>query len=435
MSRHVIPQSSRSRHLSLRRNFVWNFGGVSLYNFSQWLLLLVLARLADAEAVGRFSLMLAIAAPVFLTVGMNLRTVQATDARRKWRLEEYLFLRQILNVIAAVITMIAGFAFGERGWTLAALAVICIAKSIEAGSQVFYGYFQLRERLDLVSRSLVTRAVLGPLLFLVGFWSTHQLAVAAAGLAIGWSAAQLLLDRRNARILAQAEDRALRGLRAVRLENVKSLAAKATPLGLDQGVSSLSTNIPRYVVKYILGAAHLGLYASQAYLAQIISMVTSAMSTVFVPRMAVYYHEGRRRAFIRMLWQLVLFGFAVLVFGVLFAMLLGDQFIRLTLGPEYVNRPLLTALMAGAGATSLQRNLCKTMEASQSFGNYLLVDAITAAAILASAIPLVHAFGAVGAAYSIVIGFAVGSVAVLIAMIGVMRRMPEPKLPISTSRP
>lgn len=427
MSRYAASPAQPARRLSLRRNFVWNFGGVSLYNLSQWLLLLVLARLANPATVGRFSLMLAISAPIFLTVGMNLRTVQATDAPRRWRIEEYLLLRQILNAIAVVATMIAGFALGLRGWNVATLAVVCIAKSLEAGSQVFYGYFQLRERLDLVTRSLVTRAVAGPSLFLLGFWSTRQLAIAACGLALGWGGAQLLLDQRNASALARDEHRPIQSFREARRDQVRALARKAAPLGLDQGVASLCTNIPRYLIKFFIGAAHLGVYASQAYLGQVISMITSSMSSVILPRMSVYYHEGRRRPFLRMIGQLVLFGFAVLVAGLLFAALFGNEFIRLTLGPEYVNRPLLLALMAGAGTATLQRSLSNGLVASHAFANYLLVDAITAGAILISALPLIHAYGLIGAAYSTVIGFAAGSVAVLFALVAVIRRMPQPR--------
>lgn len=426
MNQYATSPAQPTRRLSLRRNFIWNFGGVSLYNLSQWVLLLVLARLANPDSVGKFSLMLAISAPIFLTVGMNLRAVQATDAPRRWRLEEYLFLRQILNVVAVIATLIAGFALGLRDWSFGALAVVCIAKSLEAGSQVFYGYFQLRERLDLVTRSLVARAVAGPCLFLLGFWSTHELAVASGGLVLGWGAAQLLLDQRNARALSLEENRPLQSFRSVRRTEVRALARKSAPLGLDQGVASLCTNIPRYLIKYFIGVSHLGIYASQAYLGQVISMITSSMSSVLLPRLSVYYHRGQRKAFIRMLFQLVLFGFAVLTAGLLFAAFFGDAFIRVTLGPAYVNRALLLALMAAAGTSTLQRSLSNGLVASHAFGNYLLVDSLTAAAILGSAIPLIRAYGVVGAAYSTVIGFAVGSVAVIFALLGVIRRMPEP---------
>lgn len=421
----VGPTQAKPR-LSMRKGFAWNLGGTSLYNLSQWLLLLVLARLADPVAVGSFSLILATSAPIFLTIGMNLRAVVATDANRRWRLEEYLLLRQLLNAVAILTTMVAGLALGIRGWALAALAVVSVAKSLEAGSQVFYGYFQLRERLDLVTRSLWARAVSGPILFLIAFSATHQLAVAALGLVIGWGAAQFLLDQPNARRLAREEGRPLQSFRTARINEVKALARKAAPLGLDQGVSSLSTNIPRYLIKGLLGTAHLGVYASQAYLAQVIQMTNTAIATVFIPRMATSYHRGQRRVFVRMLLQLVLFGIFVLACGLAFGVVFGNEFIRLTLGPAYVNQSLLLALMAGVGVTTLKSNLCNGLTASHAFGRFLLVDCITTGGILASAVPLIKMFGVVGAAYSIIVGSAAGTVAASIAVVGVMRRMPEP---------
>lgn len=413
----------------MRKGFAWNLGGVSIYNLSQWLLLLVLARLADPETVGSFSLILAIAGPIFLTVGMNLRIVLATDAPRRWRLEEYMLLRQILNGVAIVLTIIAGLALRMHGWTVVAVAVISIAKSLEAGSQVFYGYFQLQERLDLVTRSLWARAVSGPVLFLVGFWATGKLAIAAFGLVVGWGAAQLLLDQPNARKLAREEGRPLQPLRAARRDEVKALARKAAPLGIDQGVGSLANNIPRYLIRLFVGTTHLGVYASQAYLAQVILMINTALGAVFNQRMAVNYHRGQRRAFGRRVLQLVVFGVLVLAAGITLGALFGNEFIRLTFGAAYMNQSLLLALMAGAGATTIKNNLSLALSASQSFGSYLIVDIITTGGILVSAIPLISTHGLVGAAYSIVIGSALGSITVLIALVGVMRRMPKPSAP------
>ncbi len=75
-----------SRPLSLRRNFAWNLLGETSYSLGQWLLLVLLARLQSPEIVGQFAYALAVTAPVYLLVGLNLRVVQATDARAVWRL-------------------------------------------------------------------------------------------------------------------------------------------------------------------------------------------------------------------------------------------------------------------------------------------------------------------------------------------------------------
>lgn len=410
--------------LSTRIGFLWNLGGISVYNVSQWLLLLVLARLANPEAVGSFSLILAIAGPITLTVGMNLQTALVTDAARRWRLEEYILLRQILNAVAIVLTMIVGVALHMRGWTLAAVAVVAVAKSVEARSQIFYGYFQSQHRLDLVSRSLWARAVTGPILFLLGFWATHNLAIAALGLVVGWGGAQLLLDQPNARRLARDEGRPLGSFRAARGQELKALARKAAPLGIDQGISSLYNNLPRYLIRAFLGTAHLGVYSSQASLGLVISTINNALVAVFSPSMAMNYHRGERGAFVRRLIQLLLFGIFVLVVGLVFGAMFGEFFIRITLGAAYVNQPLLLAVLASAGVATIRNNLSSALTASRAFRSYLLIDVINAGGVLASGVPLIETFGLIGAPYSVIVGSVLGSIAALIALVGVMRRMP-----------
>ncbi len=127
----------------------------------QWVLVVVLARLGTKEMVGQFALAQALSAPVFLTVGLNLRVVRATDVRRRWTTSQYRQLRLALNAVSIVVALGIGFVFGLSQNALLVLLMICLGKSAEATSQTLYGFFQLRDRLDLVSRSLLLRALLG----------------------------------------------------------------------------------------------------------------------------------------------------------------------------------------------------------------------------------------------------------------------------------
>lgn len=412
------------RPLSLRRSFIWNFAGNGLYNFGQWLLLVVLARVASPQIVGQFFLTLAVSAPVFLTVGMNLRTVQATDAASRWKLADYLLLRHILNVAAVFVAMAVGYLIGMRDSVLVALAVICLAKCVESVSHTYYGFFQRHERLDLVSRSLIVRSATGPAFFLLGYLLTDELTGACLGLGLGWLLPQLLLDRRNVTRLAMSLGIVLGPLRSASRSGVLALARKSAPLGLDAGISSLALNVPRYAVNFLLGSAQLGIFAGLAYLAQAISMVTTTMAVVVVTRLAQYHHEGRRSAFTRTLGKLVLFALAVLAVTVAGSAVIGGPFLRLTLGPEYVDRALMMALMVSAGLMTLQRSLCKGLEASLHYKTYLLVDLLTTGVVAASVWPLIQSWGLLGAAAAIAVGFAVGCLAAGCALVFVIRAMP-----------
>lgn len=411
--------------LSLRRNFSWNFLGTVSYNLAQWLLLVILARVADAQQVGQFSLMLAISAPVFLTVGMNLRVLQVTDASRSWRLSDYLALRHILNLLAILMTCAIGTVMGLRGVDLAALAVISLAKCVEAVSQTYYAYFQQHDRLDLVARDLIARSITGPSLFFVGLIIGGNLFVGAVGLLLGWLVPQLVLDRPNARRLAAQGGLALNGKSMLEWQSIITLARKGLPLGIDQGVSSLAINIPRYAVLGVLGAASLGIYASLAYLAQTVQLITGTLATATINRLSIHYHEGHRRAFSRLLGRLVGFGMIVMTIAILGAATLGEPFLRLTLGDEYANESLLIALMLSAGVITIQRALCKGLEAARRFKTYVMVDVATTAGVAGLSWYSIERWGLEGAAVAMAGGFGVGVIVVGAVLFDVIRKMPR----------
>jgi O-antigen/teichoic acid export membrane protein len=182
--------------------------------------------------------------------------------------------------------------------------------------------------------------------------------------------------------------------------------------------------VPRYAVHSILGAASLGTYAALAYLAQTIQMLTSSLAGALIARLAIYHHQARRRDFVRLLIRLTGFGLAVIAVAVLGAIALGGPFLRLTLGPEYADQRLLVALMLSSGVITLQRSLCKGLEASWRFKTYVVVDAVTTGSIAVLAPFFLHAWGLVGAAAAVGAGFGLGTLVVLVALVDLVRAMP-----------
>ena len=66
---------------SLRSNVVWTLIGSLTYALCQWVMLSVLAKWGSPALVGEFALGLAVTAPVFMLTNLQLRAIQATDAR------------------------------------------------------------------------------------------------------------------------------------------------------------------------------------------------------------------------------------------------------------------------------------------------------------------------------------------------------------------
>ena len=411
----------------LRRNFAWSFVGTTVYSVVQWLLLVALAKLGSSHIVGEFALILAISAPVYLTVGLNLRVVRATDVRRIWTPKQYYTLRQLLNLVSLVVAMCLGLALGLRGVSILAFLFVCLGKSVETTSLMLYGFFQLRERLDLVARSLLLRAFLGAGGFVTMLALTGELTPACAGMAAGWFVTWLIHDRLQERALQASEAEAMSndGMMAVDSggsATVGSLARKAVPLGVDAGVGSVATNLPRYAVYLSLGSSQLGVFATLAYAAQVVSMITGAMGDTVVGRLAKQAELGNVKSFSRLLLKLVAFGLAVTAVTSLAAWLLGAWAIRLVLGEEYVNQPVLILLMLGAGAITMQRSLARGLQAAHKYSSVLLVDTVIMIATLGIAIVLVPTFGMPGAAATLGLGFLAG---VTLSMVLILRLLTQ----------
>lgn len=424
--------------VSLRRSFGWSLVGGLGYNLTQWLLVVALARWGTTTMVGQFALAQALSAPVFLTVGLNLRAVRATDVRRRWSAKQYRQLRTLLNGVSIFLVCAIALLIGLRGTALVVVLVLSLAKSAEATSQMVYGFFQIRSRLDLVSRSFLLRAALGAAGFLAGLWATGALPQACVGMVVGWTIVYLAHDRPQERRLLESDGPpplASGDRRSRSKATLASLAWKAAPLGADAGAGSLANNMPRYAVQSQLGTAQVGAYAALAYLGQVATMATGALGDAMIGRLAIQAERRDARAFTRSMVILLSFGAVMSGLAVAGAWLIGDPVIRVLLGAEYVNQPLLIWLMVGACTTTFQRGMGRGLQALHRYSWVLIVDVVTLM-ITAVTVPLlVKQFGLPGAAAGVAIAFATGAV-VSSCMVGyVVRSMraAPPALPTTMS--
>src|SRR5262249_52560223 len=84
---------------SLRYNRPWAVGGEAVYAASQWLLVVVLAKLGTPEMVGQFALAFAVTAPLILFANLQLRALLASDGRRDSKFSHYFTLRLLTSAL------------------------------------------------------------------------------------------------------------------------------------------------------------------------------------------------------------------------------------------------------------------------------------------------------------------------------------------------
>ena len=343
------PVTRRKVIPSLRRNFAWTFAGNVLYGACQWGMLSVLAKLGNASTVGQFTYGLAVSAPVFLFTSLQLRSVQATDARSEQGFADCFTLRLLTTLLGlCVILALLPFVTGSIPLRLIVL-LISVSKSIECMSDVIAGLLQREERLDRVAISLILRGTGSVLVFFVAFAWFHSLALSVIGMSSIWLAVLLLYDVPNSRALLKAGDGFFRFDR----QELRRLIRLSLPLGWVATVSSLTVNIPRYVLQRDLGLADQGIFASLAYLIVAINLVVLALTQSATTRLSIMYAEGDLKRFRLLLTRLSMLGVLVAAAGVPLALLLGRPLLTLIYRPEYGEHAGLLALFVGTAGLSM----------------------------------------------------------------------------------
>lgn len=397
--------------LTLSRNFSWAVAGNVVYAASQWGMIVVLARLGNPEMVGQFALGLAVGAPAILFANLQLRTLQATDAKSEYLFSDYLSLRLITTLIAlVVITGIALVVY--RGETALVVIAVGVAKGFEAISDVFYGLFQRHEQIYRMAKSMMAKGLLSVIALGGGVYLTASVVWGVIGLAAVWALILVCYDaRRGAAILstllATPASTTPQGtvypntpwLR-LNIGTLRQLSWIALPLGVAAMLTSLNINLPRYFVEHYLGESELGIFAAMAYLALVGNVVIIALGQSVLPRLSKYCAENNGYEFRSLLIKLVSTGAALGITSIGVALVAGKEVLNLVFGPEYaVYDEVFIWLVAAAGFGFVGGCLGYGLVALRRFQVELPIHVTVAVMTILGAAFAVPSFGLVGAAW------------------------------------
>ncbi len=408
----------QAKPLTLRRNFSWTFIGNIIYAGCQWGMLVVLAKLGSPEMVGKFTLGLAITAPVIMFTNLQLRTVQATDAKQQYLFSDYLGLRllgtSLALVVIVAITLMSGYAWE----TSLIILLVGLAKAFESIRDVFYGLIQQHERMDRMAISLMIKGPLSLLLLAMGVYISGNLVWGVLGLVFAWAGVLLGYDVRSG-IYILSSNNSNSQTRKLQprwhLQTLRKLVWLALPMGFVMMLISLNTDIPRYIIAGYLGERELGIFAALAYLMVAGNMIVNALGQSASPRLAKYYAAGNGAAFRTLMVKLVGVGAVLGGIAILLAMVAGRQILTLVYRPEYAQQlNLFVWLMVAAGIGYVASFLGYGMTSARYFRIQMpLFTAVTGTSAIAC-LWLIPTWGLQGAAIALILaaivqlGFSLG---------------------------
>jgi O-antigen/teichoic acid export membrane protein len=384
----------------LRVAFSWTLAGNVIYAACQFGMLSVLAKLGSPSIVGQYALGLAITAPVFMLTNLQLRGVQATDARHEFGFADYFTLRLISTLLGTVVVLLITVFAAYDIATKTVIVLVACAKAIETISDVIAGHLQKSERLDQVARALMIRGAVSVAISAAVFWVTRNLITTVAALALAWMVVIALYDFRVVSRLLGQHRRFFR----FSLDTQKTLLSISWPLGVVMALVSLNVNVPRYILEHKLGTAELGIFASLAYLLTAISLIVIALGQSVCTRMARLFADCDIRGFKTLLGKLILFAAVLGTVALGMALFAGRSVLTFVYRPEYAEHvDLLLLMVVDATLVAIGSFLGFGMTAARCFRPQMPIMAATVITTVVFTLILVPRFGLMGAGYGLLI--------------------------------
>ncbi len=386
-----VEPSSRTAPRALVRDAMWSLLGEGLYAAGLFATLVLLARLGSVQALGQYTLGMAIATPAILLTNFHLRPAYVVDPGR-WGYSQYLSLRLLTIPCALALTAVAAWTAGLDARTVAVVVAVGGWRGLEALSDILLAPAQKSERMAALGRSRALRGVLTACGIGVGLWLTGDVLV-GLGLALTLLTGLSLLHdvaaaRRFASVRPQRPSRALLGL-----------ARHTLPIGLAAALLAASVNTPAYMLEQAHDVATLGYFGaamSAIYFGQVLNV---ALGNAAIPRLA---RQTTRAGLRRLLGRLLVVVGALNGLILLGTMILGELYLGIVYGEAYVAyAPELTLAAAAAGVAGLANMLSQTLTALGRFHDQLKINLVSLVGSIGAAAWLVPSGGLRGAMWAL----------------------------------
>ncbi len=401
----------------LKRNLLFNTVGSMLYFVCQWLITgLLVKRLAGVYDAGLLATAMTVT-NVFLTfASYGMRTYQVSDAQGKYGNSTYLASRAVTVCAAILACAVYTLLLGYSAQQSLCIALYLLYKLLEAITDVFHGFAQKRDRMDVVGISYAVRGVLSVAVFSAVLGVSGSLPAALGGMTAACYAFSLFYDVAHLRPLYCPLDRP--AARAV-----GALLWECAPLAVYVFLNTAAGSIPKLVLERTAGTNAIGIYNlvnSPVLILQVgVVYLFAPFITIFTDKLAA----GDKAGFKKLAGFITLGVFGVGVAGIAGVLLLGEWGLTLLYGADIAAyRALLVPMVVGTVFTALSLFYCMLLTVLREMRGLIGANLVGIAASGAASALLVPRRGMAGASLAVILSLAVQCAALALCGLRALRR-------------
>lgn len=248
-----------------------NVAGTLSMAVSQWLQIILITRLLGLYEVGLFSYFLALTGPLVLFSRFSLSVLVPTQ--RKLHYEYYIFkqYRDITNYLFVLATVIMMLFIDLDIYENICLFLFIIFKFYENKEEFIYTENIAESRIQFLACSKIYKSVVTIVLFSFTIFVSESLVLAIISLLISQMLIYYLYDRKFSYSIGKSSPE-------LKIKHVKNIFVLGVGLSFVQVLSSMVTNIPRYIIEHFHSVEILGVFATIMYFANITNNIVIAIN-------------------------------------------------------------------------------------------------------------------------------------------------------------
>ena len=297
--------------------YIWNILG-SLANAGlSVIILMVVTRTLDNQKADIFSIAWAIS-QLMATIGCyQIRVLQATDVEEKFTFRQYFEFRIVTIVAMMICSCIYVYIKHYTVYKAIIIIIICGYRAVDSLADVFEGWFQQKERLDLAGRALFIRVIIAIVGGGICLVVMHDLLALSLMLLFIYVVGLLLYDIRYYNKLKVLEKQK---------ENqnnkwLQGLLVAGTPLFVNAYLLMDIMNTPKIVIDAAIMNG--GLQNGSQTIFNILFMPASVLTLAYIvfrpllTKMAIEWTMGRIKNFLKIIGSIMccLLGMSILIIG------------------------------------------------------------------------------------------------------------------------
>lgn len=296
----------------VRKSVIYNVGANLLNAAASVILLMFVTRACGTSQAGVFSIGFS-TAQMLLPIGQfGMRNFQASDVVGKFSQHDYIASRIITNIIMMAIAIGFVFVKGYYFDKASILIVLCLLKVTDAFDDVFGGYYQLNNRLDISGKMQITRIASYCIGFTIVLVATKNVLLACVA-AFVISAVILVLIVVDVKKLFPVVTPAFNGSR------LKRLLLDCLPLCIGAFLVLYMGNAPKYAIDSYMPSEYQAIYNYLFMPCYVITLFVSFVLQPLLVKMSKTWVERRYNSFKKICTAIigatVLLSIVIVIFG------------------------------------------------------------------------------------------------------------------------